>query len=113
MKFTSFAVQLIACGQITSGFTPARFLQQGNLASISAAREQRFQIFSSQWDEEEDDIAIKSASFDEAGEGLKKEDDDKKMEEMGDYDANPAVSSRHIMTISQQEKRKAQLFFQL
>jgi hypothetical protein len=52
-------------------------------------------IFSSQWDEEDEEVATEDkqrASFDEAGRSLRDEDDKAKMDEIGDYDSNPQVS---------------------
>lgn len=37
----------------------------------------------------------KSTSFDDAGRSLIEEEDKKRMEEMGDFDSNPEVSSKH------------------
>jgi hypothetical protein len=48
--------------------------------------------YSSQWDDEDDDVTTKSASFDQAKEKLKNEDDQEKLTSSGDFDANPSVS---------------------
>jgi hypothetical protein len=42
-------------------------------------------------DEEKEDNTARSSSFDEAGRSLVDEDDQKRMEEMGDFDSNPDV----------------------
>lgn len=44
----------------------------------------------SQW-EDEDDATKTQTSFEDAGESLKKEQDNEKLDQQGDYDANPAV----------------------
>lgn len=47
--------------------------------------------FSSQWNDDEDEVTTKPSTFEEAGASLKKEDDDEKMNSMGEFDANPSV----------------------
>lgn len=89
MKLSSFIIQLAVCGQLGSAFSPLITSSR----TVSFGRVQRStSLFSSQWEDEEEDIAIKPTSFEEAGAGLQKEDDDKRMAEMGDFDANPSVS---------------------
>lgn len=43
--------------------------------------------------EVEDDAVVDRTTFDQAGASLIEEDDQKRMEQMGDFDANPAVRS--------------------
>jgi hypothetical protein len=51
----------------------------------------------SQWDDEEDEVAVDDRrSFADAGAALNDEDDQKKMDDMGDFDSNPAVSFYRI-----------------
>jgi hypothetical protein len=51
----------------------------------------------SQWDDEEDEVAVDNRrSFSDAGAALNDEDDQKKMDGQGDFDANPAVSFYRI-----------------
>ena len=52
----------------------------------------------SQWDDEDEVVeekpektVVSRTSFDEAGESLRNEEDDERLNQMGDYDANPAV----------------------
>jgi hypothetical protein len=40
----------------------------------------------------EDDAAVDRTTFDQAGASLIEEDDQKRMEQMGDFDLNPGVS---------------------
>ena len=47
----------------------------------------------SQWDDEEEEVTTKPTSFEQAEEDMKKQDDDDKLNSMGDFDANPSVSS--------------------
>jgi hypothetical protein len=48
--------------------------------------------FSSQWDEDEaEEVTTARTSFEDAGESLQKEDDNERMGQMGEFDANPAV----------------------
>jgi hypothetical protein len=91
MKFSLLVIQFAACSPLIAAFSPVSHL--GGKISLSSSRQQSI-LFSSQWDDEDDDIATqKPASFEDAGVGLQKEDDKKRMDDMGDYDANPSVSS--------------------
>jgi hypothetical protein len=45
----------------------------------------------SQWEDEDDEITKTQTSFEDAGDSLKNEQDKERMDQMGDYDANPAV----------------------
>jgi hypothetical protein len=45
----------------------------------------------SQWEDEDDDTTKTQTSFEDAGDSLKNEQDKEKLDQMGDYDANPAV----------------------
>lgn len=89
MKFSTLVIQLLACGQLAASFSPLYHQSRTNFISTRPTS----RLFSSQWDDEDDDIATeKPSSFEDAGVGLQKEDDQKRMEDMGDYDANPSVS---------------------
>jgi len=48
-------------------------------------------VFSSQWEDEDEEIAT-TTSFEDAGDSLRQEEDKDRMDGMGDFDANPAVS---------------------
>lgn len=94
MKFTAVVFHLIAFGASASlAFSPQQLAQP---RSISMATYQRAptHIFSSQWDDEDEVVASDEnrKSFLDAGDALKDEEDNKRMDDMGDYDANPAVS---------------------
>ena len=90
MKFSLLVIQLAACSPLITAFSPVPYLGR----KISLSSRQQGILFSSQWDDEDDDIATeKAASFEDAGVGLQQEDDKKRMDDMGDYDANPSVSS--------------------
>lgn len=90
MKISCIALQLIASAQFSTGFSP--LLQQATVQSLQQQSTRKSNpLFSTQWDEEDDDI-VAAASFEDAGQSLKDEDDKKKMGEMGDFDSNPAVS---------------------
>jgi hypothetical protein len=90
MKFTAVILNLVACANVSVAFSP--LLQRSSHIGIS--RYPTTAIFSSQWDEEDEDVATEDtrASFDEAGRSLRDEDDKAKMDEIGDYDSNPQVS---------------------
>lgn len=49
--------------------------------------------YGSQWDDGDDleEVTTKATSFDQAGENLKKEEDEEKLNSVGDFDANPSV----------------------
>lgn len=89
MKISIALLQLIVSANVSSAFSPAA-LPRGGIVTVEE-RCSTTRIFS-QWEDEEEEIVIDRKSFAEAGEGLKKEDDDAKMDGMGDYDANPSVS---------------------
>jgi len=90
MKLSPLVIQWAVCGQLGSAFSP--LLPTSRILFSSQVRP-RSRVFSSQWDDEDDDIATeKATSFEDAGAGLQAEDDKKRMDEMGDYDANPSVS---------------------
>jgi hypothetical protein len=90
MKLAATIFHLIACANVSLAFSP--ILQQGSrLTTLRSSS--RTRVFSSQWDEDDDGAGVDQAtSFEDAGEGLQNEDDNKRMDDMGDYDANPAVS---------------------
>jgi hypothetical protein len=69
----------------TNDAATSRQLSLKSLSSKSTRRKM------SQWDEEEDDVTTKPTSFEQAGEDMKKQDDDDKLNSMGDFDANPSV----------------------
>jgi hypothetical protein len=90
MKLKATIFHLIACANVSLAFSP--ILHQGSrLTTLRSSS--RTRVFSSQWDEDDDGAGVDQAtSFEDAGEGLQNEDDNKRMDDMGDYDANPAVS---------------------
>ncbi len=89
MKFSTRVILVVTCGHLVSAFSP--LLDPRRTVSLSTRPQSR--IFSSQWDDEDDDVATeKPSSFEDAGAGLQQEDDKKRMDDMGDYDANPSVS---------------------
>jgi hypothetical protein len=92
MKFsTAVVVQLAVCRHLVVGFTP--LMSAGTkLCASRYCPHSLTRVFSSQWDDEEDDTA-KATSFEDAGVQLREEDDKKAMDAMPDYDSNPAVSS--------------------
>jgi hypothetical protein len=59
-------------------------------ASTSIKSTRKVCRFSTPNDQESDK---KVTSFDEAGQGLRDEEDNRRMEEAGDFDSNPAVST--------------------
>ncbi|KAG7338940.1 hypothetical protein IV203_034609 [Nitzschia inconspicua] len=64
--------------------------------------------YSSQWDDDEDDVKTKPTSFDQAGENLKKEDDDEKLNSAGNYDANPSYNTDTVDQIRAAIKKRAE-----
>jgi hypothetical protein len=68
--------------------TTARF---ASLVSTTSASTTRLQL-STNNPEVEDDAAVDRTTFDQAGASLIEEDDQKRMEQMGDFDLNPSVS---------------------
>jgi hypothetical protein len=94
MKFTAVVFHLIACVNVSLAFSP--LLQRSTLATTHHRAPTH--IFSSQWDEDDDDEEVAAGTedapmaFQDASIGIKDEDDKKKMDDMGDYDSNPAVS---------------------
>ena len=94
MKISITLLQLIVSANVSSAFSPPTFPR----GLVTTAKRCPTCIFS-QWEDEEDEIVIDRKSFTEAGEGLTKEDDDAKMDSMGDYDANPAVSSNFVILV--------------
>jgi hypothetical protein len=85
MKYSTIILQLFAYVSISHAFSPI-FSHNNKLTSQS----RRVALFS-QWDDEEEEVATQPASFDEAGASLRDEDDKKRMDDMGEYDSNPAV----------------------
>ena len=77
-------------------FTP---LRPGRTCTLSTRTRFVTSRRMSQWDDEDeiveektDKTVISRTTFDEAGESLRNEEDDERLNQMGDYDANPAVS---------------------
>mmetsp|Transcript_118237 Transcript_118237/g.339197 ORF Transcript_118237/g.339197 Transcript_118237/m.339197 type:complete len:291 (-) Transcript_118237:268-1140(-) len=104
MKFSLLAIQLVACSHLISAFSPVQYLDR----KISVSTRQQGILFSSQWDDEDDDIATqKPASFEDAGVGLQQEDDKKRMDDMGDFDANPSYNSADIERFRRAIKERA------
>eukprot|EP00980_Cylindrotheca_fusiformis_P026300 scaffold15772_cov162-Cylindrotheca_fusiformis.AAC.2 len=74
------------------GFSPT--LQRSVLSQRYQEGSPMGRLFSSQWDDEEEEVAVdERKSFADAGEALQDEEDQKKMDGMGDFDANPAKIS--------------------
>jgi hypothetical protein len=70
--------------------------RQQSLASASASckpSRASFVLSLSQWDEDPDEVQVEvqRTSFDKAGQALTEEDDQKRLDEQGDSDANPNV----------------------
>lgn len=104
MKFSLIVIQLAACGPLICAFSPVAYLDR----RISLSRGHHGILFSSQWDDEDDDIATqKPSSFEDAGVGLQEEDDQKRMGDMGDYDANPSYNSADIERFRRVIKERA------
>lgn len=98
MRLYTFFIQLAVLGKLSSAFSP---LQPCNgRISLDQARGLG-RLSSSQWDDEDEDVTTedKPRSFDEAGAGLQAEDDQKRMEEMGNFDANPSVSKESFLLV--------------
>ena len=85
MKLSLPLLQVIAVATVSSAFTPL-----WNCASLPVSSKTSSQRWMSQW-EDEDDATKTQTSFEDAGESLKKEQDNEKLDQQGDYDANPAV----------------------
>ena len=85
MKVTASVLQLIACANVALAFSPS-LQQRCSLTSRSPTC-----VFSSQWEDEDEEIAT-TTSFEDAGDSLRQEEDKDRMDGMGDFDANPAVS---------------------
>lgn len=88
MKTTILLTQLLLNVKTLQAFSPS--LQRGSLTFQS---KRSTQVFSSQWDDEEEDIVADRKSFDDAGIAMKEEEERKQLEEMGDFDTNEDVSS--------------------
>jgi len=93
MKFSvSVIVSLTVCRNPVQGFSP--LLSIGTSKSLSRhpfTSTPSSVLWSSQWDDDDDDTA-KPTSFEDAGVQLKEQDDKKAMDAVPDYDLNPAVS---------------------
>ena len=106
MNISMLLFQLFVWAGLSSGFTSitttnrhvaafASIRSNAGFASVSRLSQPLF--MSSQWEddeEEEDDnqsAKIAQKSFDDAGDTLRSEEDSERLNEMGDYDANPAV----------------------
>eukprot|EP00539_Tryblionella_compressa_P001604 CAMPEP_0178745940 /NCGR_PEP_ID=MMETSP0744-20121128/7555_1 /TAXON_ID=913974 /ORGANISM="Nitzschia punctata, Strain CCMP561" /LENGTH=297 /DNA_ID=CAMNT_0020399141 /DNA_START=209 /DNA_END=1102 /DNA_ORIENTATION=- len=97
----------VACFSVA--FSPAarRQVQVGGLSTKTTITASSTRIFLSQWDDDEEEVATSRASFDEAGESLKKQEDDEKMDAVGDFDANPSYSDQTVEQIREAIKRRA------
>jgi hypothetical protein len=91
-------LQLVALASVSLAFTPQ--LQRATWTRSTRIRLP--QIYMTQWDDEDEpekpvssssSTVTSSTSFDDAGETLKNEADQDRMDSMGEYDANPAVRS--------------------
>mmetsp|Transcript_118688 Transcript_118688/g.332387 ORF Transcript_118688/g.332387 Transcript_118688/m.332387 type:complete len:303 (-) Transcript_118688:182-1090(-) len=110
MKLSTLVIQLAVCGQLTSGFSP---LLQSTSRSGSISVSQRFRstsrVFSSQWDEDDDETPVeKATSFEDAGVALQESEDKEKMDGMGNYDANPAYRAADIERFRAAIKERAE-----
>mmetsp|Transcript_39175 Transcript_39175/g.94723 ORF Transcript_39175/g.94723 Transcript_39175/m.94723 type:complete len:341 (-) Transcript_39175:80-1102(-) len=64
-----------------------------NQQLTSNKNNKQWNLYSSQWDDEEETSSVKSStSFEDAGKSIQDEDDEKSVAGMGDYDSNPAYS---------------------
>jgi len=64
-----------------------------NQQRTSNKNSKQWNLYSSQWDDEEETSSVKSStSFEDAGKSIQDEDDEKSVAGMGDYDSNPAYS---------------------
>jgi hypothetical protein len=94
-------LQLVALASVSLAFTPQ--VQRATWTRSSRIRLPL--IYMSQWDDEDDEPekpvsssssspTVTRTSFDDAGESIKNEADQDRMDSMGEYDANPAVRSK-------------------
>ena len=104
MKVVIPFLHLLACLGLSSAFTsPLAAKRVASFASRTSGvniNSKSHLYMSSQWDdddEDDDDAAptIKQKSFDDAGDTLRNEEDSERLNEMGDYDANPEVRAVH------------------
>ena len=90
MKLSSLTLQLLAGATLSQAFSPR--LQQVRVLSLTTETPvSTTQIFSTQWDDEDEEI-VTATSFEDAGESLKEEEAKQKLGGMDDFDSNPAVS---------------------
>lgn len=62
----------------------------------------------SQWDDEDEDIVQDRKSFDDAGIAMKDEEEQKQLEEMGDYDTNEDYNDADISRVRDAIKERAE-----
>jgi hypothetical protein len=89
---------------------PTRFsiTRQQKLKRNHIVKSKSTRRFSSQWEDEEDEAVATSRTFDQAGEDLKKEVDEDKMNASSSADENPNVS----FTLMRERKlQKRAVFF--
>jgi hypothetical protein len=95
MKLSLALLQVVTVATVSSAFTPLR-----NCVSRPVFSRTFSQRWMSQWDDEDEDITKTQTSFEDAGETLRNEQDDERMDQMGDYDANPAVRDVTLVLLS-------------
>lgn len=86
MKAAILLTQLLLNIETLEAFSPG--LQRSVLTRQSKPSTSVF----SQWDEEDSDTVADRKTFDDAGIAMTDEDEQKKLDGMGDYDSNPDVS---------------------
>ena len=108
-KILLFLIASVTSYNLTKAFSPSNSVRiQHPTGRLSITRQQKLKYnpiistsstttgvtkrFSSQWDDEEDEAVATSRSFDQAGEDLKKEEDEDKMSASSNADENPNVS---------------------
>eukprot|EP00339_Tiarina_fusa_P002805 CAMPEP_0116998254 /NCGR_PEP_ID=MMETSP0472-20121206/1392_1 /TAXON_ID=693140 ORGANISM="Tiarina fusus, Strain LIS" /NCGR_SAMPLE_ID=MMETSP0472 /ASSEMBLY_ACC=CAM_ASM_000603 /LENGTH=287 /DNA_ID=CAMNT_0004697355 /DNA_START=78 /DNA_END=941 /DNA_ORIENTATION=- len=90
MKYSTIILHVVACVTVSHAFSPS--LSHNKLTT---SQSRRVVIFS-QWEDEDEEVAVQQTSFDQAGAELTDEDDKKRMDDMGDFDSNPAYQSADI-----------------
>eukprot|EP00429_Kryptoperidinium_foliaceum_P004053 CAMPEP_0176007070 /NCGR_PEP_ID=MMETSP0120_2-20121206/3043_1 /TAXON_ID=160619 /ORGANISM="Kryptoperidinium foliaceum, Strain CCMP 1326" /LENGTH=295 /DNA_ID=CAMNT_0017339819 /DNA_START=62 /DNA_END=949 /DNA_ORIENTATION=- len=105
MRVSSLAMQLAFCGQLATGFTP--LVTRSHQVSWTRDARPSSRVFSSQWDDEEEDEDSKPTSFEDAGVKLREEEDKKAMDSASDYDRNPLYNSADIERFRAAIKQRA------
>lgn len=106
MRTSFLAIQLLVSSSFSWAFTTtSTFVPRNRIATggVSAVVSQRKTVLYSQWDEEDEATSTTSTpgqrtSFDDAGDVLRKEDDDSLLNAMDDFDNNPLVRTVVLST---------------